>query len=451
MMAVYRPTIILLFLILMAGIVPVGSVENDEKTEKLMELRENTIKYGIESQVNELIVQLKDEENDRYNNLLADLFRKTNNDALRISILDLFSSLEDGSISDFVHSQLSEYEDFSPQLVLAMIRYLTKFQDQEVTETFLTLSEAQNSEVATLAIQSIGQSGQEEYGRRLLELMEEEGFNETLEPAVIQALGELKYRPAVEYLSDIAEDDDQSNSLRWRACQALGLIGGEEAFRTIKGLLNADDSYLRAYAVGALKGFTEREVYDVLIDALRDDFWRVRVQALEALGGIRAREALDVLKYKAYHDPDVRNVRLAAVKAIGEIDTREGYEVLRELYADPSIPYILRSKAVELLVENNLTASLDTITELIKTEWGKENSTILDYTCKQLSLTKNNALVDVYRTMLSHPRSINILIYGLRGVRLNRFGSLKPEIEKLTGEEYARSVRQLARSVLDEL
>jgi len=422
-----------------------------EKEANIRELRENTILYGIESQVGELIIQLKEEENERYNKLLTDLYKKTSNDSLRTGILDMLTSQEDDALVDYVHGQIEEYEDLSSQLVLSMIGYLTEFQDQDITGTFFTLIEARNLETASRAIQAIGKSGREENGARLLELTENEDFREELEPAVIHALGQLKYTEAVGYLSGIAEDEDQSNSLRWRACEALGKIGGEQAMETIRKLLNAEDSYLRAYAVGALRGFESGDTYDILIDALRDDFWRVRVQALEALGERGDPRALDVLEYKVHHDPDVRNVRLAALKAIGEIGTKKGYDILRDLYSDQKVSPILRSEAVRILVQDSLTASMNTIEEVIGEEWGKENSRILDYTCKQLSLTESNSLVRIYEKMLTHPKSINIQIYGLRGIRLNRFGSLKAQVEQMTEAPYARSVRQLAESVLSEL
>ncbi len=429
-----------------------AAVSSDsEKESDIRELRENTILYGIQSQVYELIVQLKEEENDRYNKLLTDLYRKTGNDSLRTGILDMFTSQREDALAVYAHEQIQEYEDLSPQLVLALIAYLTEFQDPNITETFFTLIEARDLETASRAIQAIGKSEQEENGSRLLELTENEDFREQLQPAVIHALGQLKYTEAVTYLSQIAEDEDQSNSLRWRACEALGKIGGEQGLSTIRKLINAEDSYLRAYAVGALRGFESGDTYDILVDALRDDFWRVRVQALEALGERGDSRALGVLAYKVHHDPDVRNVRLAALKAIGSIGTKKGYDILRDLYTDQKVSLILRSEAVKILVEKSLSASMKSIEEVIEEEWGKENSRILDYTCKQLSLTESNALVGIFEKMLAHPKSINIQIYGLRGIRLNSFGSLKAEVEKMTSAPYARSVRQLAESVLSEL
>jgi len=88
---------------------------------------------------------------------------------------------------------------------------------------------------------------------------------------------------------------------------------------------------------------------------------------------------------------------------------------------------------------------------LIEREWDKEKPIMLDYLCKQLSTTRDKSLSDLYRKMLSHPKLINLHLYGLRGIRLNGLSGLKEDVEKLTDKKYARSVRQLAQSVLEQL
>jgi len=425
--------------------------ENGNETEDYKKIRENTIKYGIGSQVIDLVSQLKEEENDRYNDLLVELFETTGNNSLRIGIVGLFSTLEDDSLVNKVYTILEEYEDLSSELVLSSISYIAQFQNTAITDRLFELAEALQSEVATAAIRAIGESGEKENGRRLLQFSENDDFRDELEPSLIYALGELQYREAVDYLIEIALDEDQSNSHRWRACEALGKIGGEESFQTIKSLLNDDDSYLRSYAVNALSGFKEERTLDILIDALRDDFWRVRVGALGALEKIGSPAALDVLEYKVYNDPDVRNVRYAALKALGSIESQKAYSILRELYGKKTEHLLLRKEALRILVEKDLNSSLKIINSVIDDEWSEENSEILDYTCRQLSLTRSSSLKEVFKRMLIHPRSINIMLYGLRGIRLNEFTSLKPDVEVLTGSGYARSVRQLARSVLEDL
>lgn len=426
--------------------------QEKEELEALRELREKTIKYGIETQVQELIAQLKDEKNERFNEELAALFNKTENNDLQASILDHFTHLEDDSLKEAAHARLEEFEDLPIKLVNTIITYLEPRQNEEITASFFEMRNAPRINLASRAIRAVGESGDTEYSQKLLDFLDSYDYREGLQSEIIAALGKLGSEESVDYISGIATDEDLSNSIRWRACQALGDIGGDEAFEVISSLLNDEDPYLRAYAVGALGGFGDKkESVDILMDALRDQFWRVRVQAAKSLEQLKSKEAVDILEYKVYHDPDVKNVRMAALQALAAMDSNEVYDIMRDMMLDQNIPMLLRAESVRILVEKDLSSSLKKITELIETEWDKEKSYILDYTCKQLSTTKDSSLKPLFAKMLSHPKQINILIYGLRGVRLNKIGSLKEEVEKMTGKNYARSVRQLAQAVLDEI
>ncbi len=429
-----------------------GEKEQEQKEEKsLEEQRRLTIQYGIDSQIIELINQLKEEKNDNFNSDLKELFNNTSNTNLKSAIIDIFSTQENDALVEDSFELLQDYDSLGSKIVLQLIRYLEEHQTQEITDFFFELIEDPRNEVASAAITAIGVSEKKKYSEDLLTLYENNSLRDELKAPLISALGNLKNDVAFGFLDETVSDDDESKSLRWRACQALGKIGGEKAYESVSSLLNEEDPILRSYAVNSLGYFDQEGVVDILIDALRDSMWRVRVQAAEALGRKQDNKALDILKYKAEYDPDIRNVRLAAVKAIGKIDGEEGYSFLRKLYSSSDTPLGLRTASIKILVEENLTPSLDAINKVMKEEWEKDESYILDYTCKMLSTKKSNELKPLYKKMLNHPSHINLLIYGLRGVQLNKISSLKAEVEKLTGDSVSRGVRSLAKSVLTEL
>ncbi len=422
-----------------------------EQQQSLEEQRKLTIQYGIDSQILELISQLKDEKNENYFNQLEELFTETTNTDIQTAVADFFDSQENDALVEEAFERLEDYDNLDRKIVLQLTRYLEEYQKESITDLFFEMIDDPRVEVASAAIKAIGISDEPEYSEQLLDMYNDREFRDALKPALISALGELGNRIAFDLLDTIVSDEDESKSLRWRACQALGKIGGEDAFESISQLLNDDDPILRSYAVNALGYLDQKGAVDILIDALRDNMWRVRVQAAEALGRKQAAEAFEILKYKAQHDPDVRNVRLAAVQAIGKLDIGKGYDFLRELYRDSQAPAGLRSKAIEILVEDSLSASIEVINAVFDEEWDKEKSYILDYTCKMLSTRESPHLVKLYERMLNHPSHINLLYYGLRGVRLNKFGSLRDEVEDLTADNVSRSVRSLAESVLSEL
>ncbi|MDZ7793366.1 MAG: HEAT repeat domain-containing protein [Spirochaetia bacterium] len=425
--------------------------ENEKEEISLEEQRKLTIKYGIDSQILELISQLKDQKNDDYLPELEEQFSTTSNTNIKASIVGLFESLENDGIVDEAFEQLKEYDDLEADFVLDLIHYIDEYQTDSITAVFYEMLDDPRTEVASAALKAIGESEREQYAQKLLDLYEDQLFRDALKAPLITALGELGDPEAFEMLDRIVSDEDQSKSLRWRACLALGKIGGDKAFESVSQLLNDDDPILRSYAVSALGYFDQDGTVKILIDALRDGMWRVRVQAAEALGRRQANEALDILKYKAEYDPDIRNVRLTAVRAIGKLDSREGYNFLRELYSSQKTPAGLRTAAIKILVEEDLKNSLNVINEVFEEEWGKDKSSILDYTCKMLSTKESNSLAPLYKKMLNHPSHINLLYYGLRGVRLNKVGSLRAEVEDLTAKNVSRGVQSLAKKVLEEL
>lgn len=424
--------------------------EEEEELKSLREKRAQTLQYGIDSQIIGLVDQLKEEKNDRHNKALVEVFEQTTNPKLQSKIAEFFTSRESDALKKSAYEKLKDYDDQRIDLVTSLTNYLQDYQDDDVTELFREMTEDPRNQVAQKAVIALGNSKKSEYTDTLLTLYEESA-NESLKSAALEALGKLGSKEAVDLLTEVVRDDDNSKSLRWKACSALGKIGGPEVLDTIEYLFGEQDPYLRMYAVQALSNFDSGRSRELLIEALRDDFWRVRKAAAASLGELGTREAVPILKFKAEHDPERNNVAVAAVEALGKIGGGESYSFLRDFFANGDVPFNLRMTAMRALVENDLRGSLKTLREVIEEEWDEENSRILEYTCKELSTTENRILQPLYKKMLDHSANFHIPIYGLRGIRLNNLRALKSEVKELTGEEHNRHVRELAKSVLEEL
>ena len=76
-------------------------------------------------------------------------------------------------------------------------------------------------------------------------------------------------------------------------------------------------------------------------------------------------------------------------------------------------------------------------------EWDKTNSHLLDYVCMQLSQAKNPRLEPLFERFLGSP-SLNIEIYGLRGIHANGFKSLLKKVEPFDSPKTNSSVRAAA-------
>ena len=405
------------------------SVSADENKEDIKSLREDrleTIMYGIDTQVTELITKLEVEKNFEFNEDFLNLLETSSNSRLEVSIIKLFKIAEDDSAVDYIFEELQENYNLSDDIQVTFMNYIAEYQTREISEYFLELIEEESNTISIAAITALGKSDLEDTIETLIEYLDDSLFEDLRKPAIIESLGKLKAEEALEILSDIATDIyTENSSLRWKAVVALGEIGKEESLAVLKSLFSDKDPYLRNYTITALKHFPSKDVEDLLIQGLRDSSWRVRVNAAQSLGELSIKGSVPILIYKAENDPDIRNVRSASVRALGEIGGAKAYDYIRKLYENELSDIGLRSISITILADKDLSNSIKTIKSVFNDEWDKDKSAILDYTCKVLSTTKSPALKNLYARMLNYETTLNLKLYALRGIRLNSLNSFR--------------------------
>lgn len=445
---------ILYFYILLFVIIYAYPEEGDNNNidKSIGSERIEIIKYGIDTEISDLIKQLEEEKNRDFNKELLKLLQNTHNNTLKSKIVKLFSSLENKSAVDFIFSEIKNNYQLTNEIIVQYIKYISSFQTSEITEYLLTLIHHENNSVANAAIDGIGSSDNNNYGDELLKLLQNPSTDELKKSHLISALGKLKYKKAIKTISEYLENDyNDSRSLKWKACIALGQIGDEESLPIIIKIFSEKDPYLRNYAVEALQYFPENKTEDLIIQGLRDSSWRVRVSAANSLGKMKSEKAVPILIYKIKKDPDIRNVRNAAIKSLGIIKTKEALKFLRDFVLNDRSDSNNRFTAVSVLIQEDLNDSLKTIDKLINSEWEKNTSPLLDYTCKLLSQEKNPKLKSIFLKMLSYTKTNNLKIYGLRGIKLNKFKGLKDKVEELAKDNNPVQIIRIAKDVLKEL
>ncbi len=446
-------TIFILF-ILISTIFPEDNKPEEikEDIKSLKDERLETIQYGIDTQVIDLLKILETEKNYEFNSDLLELLKSSTNSRLDQNIIGLFQKAEDDSAVEYAYKQLEEDYNLRDNIKVVYLNYISKYQTTEISEYLLSLIDVESNAISIAAITALGLSELDNIIPTLIEYLEDSLFDSLRKPSIIESLGKLKATEAIEILSDIATDiysDDKS--LRWRAVVALGDIGSPESLPVLKSLYSDDDPNLRNNTITALKNYPTEEVTNLLIQGLKDSFWKVRVNAATSLGELKIKKAVPILIYKSENDPDTRNVKSASLTALGEIGGTKAFDFIRKLYQNERADIGLRSIAIGILAEKDLSHSLKTIEKVMEDEWGKDKPLILDYTCKVLSTTKSSSLKDLYSKMLLYEESINLKLYALRGIMLNSISSMKPEVEKFTTEESQGNVKKLALDVLKSL
>jgi HEAT repeat protein len=414
--------------------------------------RIRTLRYGIDDEVVTIISSIRSEKNYSYNEELLDILTITGNTKIKLPILTFFEEQETDIAIPYAVAVLkdaAEDYDVDEKVLSTSISYCGTLKNTDSVEYLYKLSSFNNVAIAAQAIRTLGKTGDTTFAQKFLERIQDDDFEDDeseLRESAILLMGELKYEPAVITLLDIVQDDSYSSVIRRYACDSLGKIGNEDAIPVLKDLLNDDDSILRSYVVSSLAYFNTDEIEDILIQSLRDSFWRIRVAACKALSDRDSKESVDILIYKAEKDPEA-NVKKAAMSALAVIGGSKAWGFLSDYYGDIKNSDAFRSSALSALLKENADKATDSMKSVFELEWEKENSWIFNYTCKELSTTESGGLQWFYGKMLDHKNYI-IRIYAVRGIRLNDVISLYGRVKEIAdNEDENRQLRKEASSL----
>ena len=441
----------LLFFLSLITLLPwlILSQEEEEDILSLKEERMRTLRYGIDATLITLMEDLKEEGEGGFNGEVLEQAKQALNQNVAIAALELFILTEDRLALDWAVEILADEDLYGPKLIATTIHYLGEGLNNEGAEKIVGLLKHEDRDIARQAIIALGKTKDEKYAQVLLDLLENENFQEELKTTIIETLGNLGAKEAVIPLTEIVEDAFEEKAWRWRACQALGKIGAPESFAVIQKLFSDKDKILRTYATEALGLYDGDKAERLLKQALRDASWEVRLRAARQLGERKSLNSVDFLIYLAEEDPEMK-IRIEAVTALGKIADAPSLEFLGKLAISTGTPPKLWAGAVEAVVEKDLGNSLEALVKIIDQEWAKEKSYFLNQIGNQLSRKKSEKLKGIFERFLNH-HEIPIQIYGIRGIQLNGFTGLKEKLEALTKEKNPRAIRKNALDALENL
>jgi HEAT repeat protein len=415
----------------------------------IVEQWRDVLRYGIDSEVLKVIESIAESEEQSLNRELAVLFAESLNFEVRKAVLDYFSAQKIRDAEAAAKALLAEDDLQDTRVIVACIRYLSTIESQGLESRLLDYVDHRDAQIAETAITGLGKVGGEASGQLLVQRLDDVDYPAEQKPEIILALGKMKYAGAVDSLIAIAGNRDEERIWRMYSAASLGEIGDNRAIPHLRALFSESDSLIKAYAASALGKFDMSEVEGLLQQALRDSNVRVRVAAAEGLANKQARNSVDILIYKAKHDPE-RQVRLQAIKALGVIGTPQAFGYLQDLYRNRISATVYREAAFNALCENALKDNLDVFREVIEQEWEAKDQKVVQFTARKLSTTEAQGLKWFYERFLDSP-NVYVRIYALRGIDRNGLRTLRDKVEKVSTDDPYPAARQTALSVLEDL
>uniref|UniRef100_UPI002637265B HEAT repeat domain-containing protein n=1 Tax=Oceanispirochaeta sp. TaxID=2035350 RepID=UPI002637265B len=402
----------------------------------------------------DVINVIRSQKDMTFNKELIELLIQNENTEINRAILDYFGTqkvdLAEEQALLLLQNHLEDYE-YSTNLLLAAVSYLGSIESADAAALFYDLLKDNDQTLASAALRGIGKLKDDSRVDEIMELLDEysgDSEYQDFSASAILVLGELKYQKAQSLMENILQDEDAPASQRQFSAIALGQLNKSESLDLLMSMyIASENSLLRSYILKGITEFEGKEVEKLLLTALRDSFWRIRVAASEGLAERKTVEAVDILEYKVKKDP-VRQVRYSSLEALAKINNSQAAEFIISQFEGERIPFDIRQKALSLIVENKITGSIESLEKFFEPKWGIDKDNELAPFCKILSTSEWESLKPLFEKMLSHPDYI-VKIYGIRGAKLNKLSVLKENISGLDIEGQQINVRREAKAALE--
>lgn len=437
-----------------------GSTGEQSEVESTLAAWRDTLRFGIDSEVLELVGELdRNREAGLNPELVALAGESANPDVVRV-ILEMFRRAEDESLvteafdivareSEAVADGTETRDGRQRSLLTAAIYYLGDVGEARSAELMRPLIGHEDTLVATAAIAAIGGSGDQGRVSDLLERLDDLSFAADLKPDLLLALGAIGAESAVARLEEVVTDTANPRVWRMYASDSLGKIGAESSLSVLRALLSEEDPQIKAYAASAIGRYDSVEANDALVAGLRDGHWSVREASAIGLGRNSATGAIPILRYKAERDPEEK-VRFAAIRALAQIRDAKSRSYLQETAASDEASIGVRDLALRSLIQHDLDGSKAFLGELVDMTWGRSPPTLLTAMAQELAAHGEPSLKSFYERFLEslHPA---IRVYGVRGIARGGIRGLRGAVEALRTSDGVVAVRVEAELALQKL
>jgi HEAT repeat protein len=412
-----------------------------------------TILYGIDSQVLEIIQSVSKSQDQGFTKELAQVLSEQRSADVRTAVLNLFKDQKVEAGEGQAREIVKGWQDGKPALVAAAVKYLAAMESSGLAASLPPLVDASDNGVALAAIQALGAVGDTSSAELLCAKLKSLDYPDARKTDIILALGALKNPAAVEQLLEIAKNTDEEKVRRMYAADSLGKIGDSRALPVLRDMFAENDALIRQYAASALSRFGLDEVFPSLIQGLRDENAKVREQSAKTLArGLSASQAdaaLPILAFKAEYDPS-SGVRIASIQALGAIGGNGAFDLLLKLFGGSAYPLESREAALGILAAKDLGRSMETIRKVIDAEWTAFDSRTLTSVAKVLSTVKAPELREAFVRFLDS-KEPTVRSYGVRGIALNGFSDLKDRLKKMAEGDANAGTRREAEKALEKL
>ncbi|MCQ2981462.1 MAG: HEAT repeat domain-containing protein [Treponemataceae bacterium] len=421
------------------------AADKDEKTE--LEKRRDTLQYGLESEITDMINTFIKEEDYSFSKELYAAFEATNNTAIRESCIEYFTRAKDDRLEDYALEILEDPYDTKTSTVNKLISYCAEVGIQSAAPLIMQLLDDESEDYLDAGLRALGSIGGAEEAAFLADYLDRD-LTTARRQTLMKSLGGLKVTSTWDKLVEVARDEDENLYVRMYATEAIGAMELKDSVPVLMELFESSEPNVREYAIKGLSYYNSHDISAFMIEAFRDNYYKVRIEAAKAVQKWTYRDALDALIYRAQNDGETA-VKNACYDAIGALNVAKGNEFLIGILKDKKKGDSTRAKAATVLLINGDRESVAAVCEVAKEVAVDKQRKNLRYAIgKEMAKHKSSQYEEVCLLFLESDDASTVGT-GLDIWKTNRYGSCRSKVQEIADREKKTAITKKAALILE--
>jgi HEAT repeat protein len=415
---------------------PAYAQEPDDEHKRRLDV----LRYGIETQVTELITTLGTEKNKDYVEDLLLVFDSSTSPKLRTAILDYYGSLELDTAVSRAASIIEGRDEAADTLVGSAFSYLLGLKSDAATAQARRIIEDDERKYLTAAIKVLGATGKDDDVELLRTLYESALSDPGIKQEILLAFGKMRAVSSFELLASIASADDAGKIERMYACTALGDLGETRAVPVLISASVVADPNIRASALAALQNFEDKSAENAILQGLRDQHVLPRLAAVKAVGKRQLKEAIPFLEFRIKSDPE-RSIKDASIDVLAAIGGQGGIDFLASFLEDTKSPLAHRASAFVAILAHGDNSDIERVMVMFKETAVEKDKAVFTALARASMASSAPQAVHVARFLLSNSDHL-IRLGAMAWAERNKAADLLPELKAIAESDPVESLRK---------
>ena len=423
-----------------------AAAEKDESPED-EENNRNTIRYGLPSEIGNLLDTLLKNDDPRFTEEIYDLFQVTKSPVIKEKVIKYFTKAEDPCLEDFAVDLLNDPYDENNSVVKATFQYVSAVKTKAAIPAVITLVESENENYFNDAISTLGDIGGPEEAMFMVEYLERDDLSDAQRQTLMRNCGKMHAVETWGKLVDILDNDDENTFVRMYAAESLGLMEVDKSVPVLVEHFNETDPNLRQYVIKGLSHFPDVvEAKATVIQGIRDEHWKVRQEAIRTVKQNETKDAVPYLIYRAKNDSE-KLIKEESYASIAALNTDEGNDFLVAQLKEKKVADGTKKKIVEVLLKEDHAGEKDVI-ELAKTVAKDDKRKDLRYAIAKEMVKNYKSSYDEVAELYLQSKDSTTISLGLDMYKQKKSSSLEAYVNTIANEKKNSANKTRAQKLL---